>query len=87
MFVLLYLNEINKCNIEFVFWYSDGCGCDFWWGWGGSFGFSLIVLISFCDMIFYAILCDFGHTIYIQVDFMNFSFYLVCFQIGVMVMF
>ena len=41
------------------------------WGWGVSFGFSLIIFISFCDMIFYAILCDFGHIIYVHVDLMN----------------
>ena len=41
-------------------------------GMGCKFGFSVILFISFCYMIFYAILYDFGHIIYVRVDLMDF---------------
>ena len=73
MFVLFYLNEINECNVECVFdtlmdWVMIIMlmGCEF-------YSYSLIVFISFWDLNFYASLCDFGHTIYVHVDLMNFN--------------
>ena len=47
------------------------------WSWflarmGCKFCFSIIMFISFCDMILYSILYDFGHIIYVHVDLMNF---------------
>ena len=75
-FLLVYLNEINECNIECVFgplmdmiMILLGMGCKFF------FPSPPIVFILFCDMNFYAILCDFGHIVYVHVDLMNFNLF------------
>ena len=42
---------------------------------GCKFGFSVALFISFCDMVFYEILFDFGHINFVCVGLLNFHWF------------